>query len=126
MGMAMRSSFQYRSGEWRSCASAAPSVGCIVVQVRHPGDELMNQAECRVDVERKQVLLRHREHAREAHAGNPLGDDRELGAIARMLDVIDAGDVLAAHMCKAIQAFPEEELERWDGREDVAEHENVD
>src|SRR5207248_1489863 len=100
-------------------------VGAVLGQLRHAGEDLMNEAEGRLDVERQQVLLRAGEHARQPDAGNTPRDERDLRAFADVLDVIHAREVLAAHVREAVDPFTDEELERRDRREGVAQDEDL-
>ena len=104
---------------------AVARVGRVLVQLRHAGEDLMNEAEGRLDVERQQVLLRAGEHARQPDAGNTPRDERDLRAFADVLDVIHAREVLAAHVREAVDPFTDEELERRDRREGVAQDEDL-
>src|SRR4029079_15225846 len=99
---------------------AMTDVGCIAVQFRHRAEELLDEIEGGLDVERQQVLLRDREHPRQSYARYGLGDDRQLGAVRHMLEIEHARKAFTAHMGAAVDAFPDQELEGWNRREGVA------
>ena len=100
--------------------SPMTGVRCIVVQFRHRAEQLLSEIEGGLDIEWQQVLLGHREHPREPDAGDRLGDDRQFGPLRDVLEVEHAREVVAAHMGQLVDAFSEEELERWNRREGVA------
>ena len=95
---------------------AVARVWRVLVQFRHRRDDLPDETERRVDVERQQVLLGNRQHPRQPHAVDVARDERQARRVADLFQFVHAGQRLAAHVREPVDALAHQEFKRGDPR----------
>ena len=106
---------------------AMRGVGLVLVQHRHRGYQLAQQAERGVDVERDFRRLGEAQHLGQPQSLGDVGDEREGGS--GIFQPFDAAHVAVARVAEGreiAEALAQRELERGHGRELAAEAEHFD
>ena len=100
---------------------AVGHVARVFVEQRHGRDELPDQRERGVDVQRQLALFGKVENLRQTHAGDALGDERQRGAVLQAIDASDASVIRMTKIRQATDALAQCELERRNRRQVRAE-----
>jgi len=106
---------------------AVRRVGRLLVERRHRGDELPDEAQGRIAVEHDVVFRGRGEKLGDAHARLRIGDERQRASgIAQTLDGADLGKVWMTETRESADALAECEFERGNGCEFAPQAEDIE